>query len=674
MRAIKIVGLVAGGLVATIALAMLAIWLFVDPNDYKDRIAAAVRSSTGRELSLPGDIKLAVFPWLALEVGPATLGNPAGFGDEPFAAVQRASLRVRLVPLLRSELQIGRIEIDGLDLRLKQNAEGQGNWVFGEDEPASPAASGSSRTLDLEGVKIRNSRVSFDALVAQSVDIDVGSIAPGTTIPLKAQLELVTEPGAQPLPLSASFELTTDAQGEQFRLTQLDVAGTLPPQPGTVAMPWQFTAPDVSVDLARQTLTAATFAARFASAQIGGSVDGEKIVDSPAFSGAFDMKPVALRELLKQLGIEPPVTRDANALASLSLSGTYRYAGDDAQVGNLKAKLDDSSLAGELAMNLESTAMKFDLQLDRIDLDRYLPPPTTAPSAAKTSAPFELPVEALKPLTASGQLTIGETTLADVRLSNVRVGVAAKDGVTRIAPARAQLYGGQYAGEITVDTRPATPMLTIDQTMTGIDVAQLLNDFLETRRLSGKGNVSTSLTGYGRNSDALIRTLKGKVSANLVDGAVEGLDIWYAISQAQSLIQKRTLAEGTNTKRTAFDTFKVSADVNGGIATTSDLAIASQLLRISGKGTSNLSTLAIDYQVLATVLKAPPQADEALAALTLASIPVKITGTFDDPKVRADLEGLAKARLKQEVEKRKDEIEEKVKDKLQDKLKGLFNR
>jgi AsmA protein len=74
------------------------------------------------------------------------------------------------------------------------------------------------------------------------------------------------------------------------------------------------------------------------------------------------------------------------------------------------------------------------------------------------------------------------------------------------------------------------------------------------------------------------------------------------------------------------------------------------------------------------VLKTPPSADGSVAALERASIPVKITGTFDDPKVRPDLAGMAKERVKQEIEKKKDEVTEKVKEKLQDKLKGLFGR
>ena len=54
----------------------------------------------------------------------------------------------------------------------------------------------------------------------------------------------------------------------------------------------------------------------------------------------------------------------------------------------------------------------------------------------------------------------------------------------------------------------------------------------------------------------------------------------------------------------------------------------------------------------------------------LAGAVVTIGGTFDDPKIRPDLAGLAKARVNEEIEKHKDE----VKQKLQDKLKDLFNR
>jgi hypothetical protein len=87
-------------------------------------------------------------------------------------------------------------------------------------------------------------------------------------------------------------------------------------------------------------------------------------------------------------------------------------------------------------------------------------------------------------------------------------------------------------------------------------------------------------------------------------------------------------------------------------------------LRVTGAGSSNLVTKAIDYHVVATILKAPPSAQgPELSQLTLADIPVDISGTMNDPKARPDLQGILKSKLKQ-----------KLQDTLKDKLQGIFNR
>src|ERR1700676_158959 len=141
MRTAKILGIALGAVIAFIALALLAVRLFVDPNDYKPRIAAAVKDATGRELKLEGAVKLSVFPWIALELGPASLGNPPGFSEQPFVSFQHASVRVKLLPLLSKRLEVGRVELDSLDLKLLKNEEGKGNWEgFGHSEGAAPAA------------------------------------------------------------------------------------------------------------------------------------------------------------------------------------------------------------------------------------------------------------------------------------------------------------------------------------------------------------------------------------------------------------------------------------------------------------------------------------------------------------------------------------------------------
>jgi hypothetical protein len=75
----------------------------------------------------------------------------------------------------------------------------------------------------------------------------------------------------------------------------------------------------------------------------------------------------------------------------------------------------------------------------------------------------------------------------------------------------------------------------------------------------------------------------------------------------------------------------------------------------------------MDYRVLAKILKAPPdEKNSDLTKLALADIPVTVTGSMSNPKVRPDLEGIARAKLQQKVDEKKDELKKKLGDKLQD--------
>jgi AsmA protein len=232
-----------------------------------------------------------------------------------------------------------------------------------------------------------------------------------------------------------------------------------------------------------------------------------------------------------------------------------------------------------------------------------------------------------------------------------------------LAPLKASLYGGKYSGDITLDARGSAPALKLDQNMTGVDIAQLLSDFAHTRRLSGRGNVTTALTARGSGSDALIRSLNGRVSADVAGGAMEGLDLWFEINRAMALIRKQPMPTGSSSGRTKFDVFKVSADLTNGIATTRDLNVTSQNLRVTGQGTSNLVSGAIDYRVKATILESAATHTAAPAA-SLVEIPLDVTGTLSAPRVQPDLEGLAKARIQQEIDKHKGDLQQKLQDTL----------
>src|SRR5260221_6355551 len=227
MRAAKYLSIVVGAVIALIALALLAVRLFVDPSDYKPRIAAAVKNGTGGELKLDGAIKLSVFPWIAMELGPASLGNTAGFSDQPFVSFQHASVRVKLLPLLSKRLEVGRVEVDGLDLKLLKSAEGKGNWQgFGRSQESAPAAaqpkSGGGELQGIEGVKITNARVTYENITLANLNLETGSFADKRVVLVTLHVDAERGP-AEHASLDVRFNFSADAEDEMYSIEALNL-------------------------------------------------------------------------------------------------------------------------------------------------------------------------------------------------------------------------------------------------------------------------------------------------------------------------------------------------------------------------------------------------------------------------------------------------------------------
>jgi AsmA protein len=367
-------------------------------------------------------------------------------------------------------------------------------------------------------------------------------------------------------------------------------------------------------------------------------------------------------------------------LAVLALHSDYRLTEKQLGLSGLDLTLDDTRVQGSAAIDdLGSMALSYDLSVNGINVDRYLPPveKSKARPAAHAQGPQKpptpLPIDTLRKLDAHGTLRVGNATVAGLAFSGVSLPLTAKDGRVHLGPTQAHLFGGGYNGDIVLDARPAKAQLSLNEHVRGMDVGALMKATFKTARVVGRGDADAAVTAIGNTDADMFRTLAGKVDVNVKQGAIDGIDLWYEIRRARALLKREPMPARTGPERTVFNTLTGNGVLDKGVLRNDDLRIETDYLKARGKGTLDLETKRIDYQLVAELYKLPPEgAGSELADLKAAEIPLSITGTLEDMKVRPDIEALAKARVRQEVNEKVQQKTDELKKKLGDKLKDLL--
>ncbi|MGR3914474.1 MAG: AsmA family protein [Gammaproteobacteria bacterium] len=209
----------------------------MDASEYKSEISALVARHFERELDLQGDLEITFFPWLGMRAGRLTLSEHADFGDETMFTAERASFRIKLLPLLRKRFEIDRITFDRPRLHLRRRADGAANWddllaTFGLERKRAPAAAGLAGLVVL-GIKIEDGGVTWRDrsggirdFTVDALRLRAGTLTPGmpSKIELSARIKgLLPQPAA--LTLKTSALLSRDLKTASLNGSDLRVAG-----------------------------------------------------------------------------------------------------------------------------------------------------------------------------------------------------------------------------------------------------------------------------------------------------------------------------------------------------------------------------------------------------------------------------------------------------------------
>ncbi|HNP37854.1 MAG TPA: AsmA family protein [Woeseiaceae bacterium] len=707
-RFVKYILIAVAVLVVVLLVAVVAFFLLFDPNDYRDRIATEVKTATGRDLVIEGDLGVKLFPWLAIELGRTELGNAEGFGAEPFASFDSAKLSVRVVPLLlHREVLIGTAELTGLDLNLAVNKSGRSNWqdlLEREDAVAGAAPADSAAgpaALDIGSIRVAGANLSYDDAQLgdhyqlRDLDISSGSVRAEQPIDLEGSFSF----SAKPADISGDVEFRATASFAADAVVELSAVvldaklnGVID---GGVVVPVSFKAPLIRLATEQQRAEMGELELKVLDLDIKATVEPFSYASDPMPVATIDVAAFAPKSLMQSLKIEVPEMADPNALGKLRMDGKAKMTTDSVQLTGLTLVLDDTTFKGELSAPLGDGGLyRMKLAGDHINLDRYMAPTNedAAAAAAGEEPPLEIPVELIRSLDAQASLTIAEVLLAGMQFADVEVGINNRNDKLRINPFTATFFDGSYQGDIQIDATGDVATLSVNEKIQDVSLAPLAKTLFEQDNITGLVNGNFVLSGRGNNMNDVQRNLNGNVSFTLKDGAYEGTDLWYELRRARALLKQEPAPAATLPARTPFSTVSATGKVTNGVMQNDDFLAELPFMQLQGKGSVNLVSSKVDYALSARVFDRPELVSKAtpaeIADLTKVVVPLRITGTLTEPKIGVDLADAAKARVADELKSRLleklddggeenadgEEKEKDAKDLLKDKLKDLLKR
>jgi len=593
--------------------------LFLLPGERIARIASDQLSRmTGREVSITGDVGVTFWPVLGVTAGGLEVGNADWTDKGAMLTAANAAIGVDAGALLRGEIRITNIAAQSPVIRLEQRRDGRASWQFTDsasgariETESEPTAS--RRPLSIQKLTVTDATLIYDAegadvLRYEGVDLALDWPEQGGAADITASMA----PAGEAVQLAARIDGFADFLEGGVQPLRADVTT----RGGEISFDGRGSlngalAGDLRID--------STDTARFLASFGAGGVTlprglGQSVDLRSGLTLTADRR-LALRNIAVDLG-----GNSLTGQADLALNGTPRIT------ANLRTGALDLS-----ALSDEATETGSNGSPTAAGLEGWSRQEINADWLAAFDGDIALSAESID----LGQLALGATR-AVLRNDRARMVFDLQD---------MSAYGGKVVGEFVMNNRSG---LSVGGKLTaqGVQMRDLLEDAAGVTRFTGDGTAEVSFLGSGQSVDAIMRSLSGSGVLTMGRGTIAGIDLDALLGSVD--------AKGGST---VFDSVEATFDIAQGILRNDDLLMLLPNFNATGAGQVNLGARTLDYTVT-------PKALRVNASRGGLAVPVRITGPWADPEIKADLRAAIDLNFAEEKQRAEDVVRQKIQDEL----------
>ena len=568
---------------------ILTSWL-INREALRQAVEAQIRSVTGLDLVVKGNIDVSVFP--GSYVSFHDVGLKGGDTADPALSVDVLTANLRLLPLLMQRFEIADVMMLRPQIVVTRSADGESNWTPFIQTIARTMKPGADNQVSFSEIRIQDGKLSYDDAVnhvAEKLDdIDLSLAWPS---------------------ISRSFAATGqfDWRGER-------VDGSI----------------SASDFLAALSGDRSGLKARLTSAPLKLAFDGTVANRTSAMmEGTLTIDTASLRNALQWTGQQVP---GGNGFGRFALKARANVVGASIALTNVNVELDGNVAEGVMTYsNNGRQTLQATLAADALDFTPYISTFRLLASGARDWNRQLFDLNALSTSDVDMRLSAARVTVGPTKLGRTAFGANLRGGALALSVGEAQVYGGIAKGSFGIARSDAVADVKAQFQFTDVDLASCASELFGVTKLSGRGNLNVSLVATGSSPFGLAQSLDGTATLTGHDGALAG----FNVEQLLKRLERRPLSGAGNFRSgsTPYDTLNVAVKFADGVATAEDIRLEGPASRVTLTGTASVPTREYDLKGVASLTSGSNGG-------TGFELPFVVQGPWDDPLIFPDPESL----------------------------------
>jgi AsmA protein len=586
----KRLGMPIAALLGVALIGLIATSWFLNRDALRAAVEAQIRTVTGLDLVVKGNIDVSVFP--ASYVSFHDVGLKGGGTTDPALSVDVLTANLRLLPLLLQRFEIADVMMLRPKIRVVREADGESNWTPFIDTIARNMKPGAENQLSFSEIRIQDGVLSYED-AANHVSETLGDIDLSLAWPS----------------ISRSFAATGqfDWRGERID--------------GSIS---------ASDFIAALSGDRSGLKARLASAPLKLAFDGTVANrTSMMMEGTLTVDSASLRNALRWTGQPPP---GAGGFGRFALKARANVVGASIALTNVNVELDGNVAEGVMTYaNNGRQTLQATLAAGALDFTPYISTFRLLASGARDWNRQLFDLNSLSTTDLDMRLSAARVTVGSTKLGRTAFGANLRGGALALSVGEAQMYGGIAKGSFGIARSDAVADIKAQFQFTDVDLQSCTSELFGITKLSGRGNLNVSLVASGASPFGLAQSLDGTASLTGHDGAISG----FNVEQLLRRLERRPLSGGGNFRSgsTPYDNLTIAVKFADGIATAEDVRVEGPAARITLTGTASVPAREYDMKGVASLTSAPNAAPGF-------DLPFVVQGPWDDPLIFPDPESL----------------------------------